>query len=86
VSKDLSTITLNNVSIQNTRLGVACFQKKSEFGPGTVNLKDFKTSGIEVPYLIAENSDLVIDGVVKQDKSDNVIDKMYGNEYGKSSR
>ena len=86
VSKDLSTITLSDVTIQNTRLGIACFQKKSEFGPGAVHLKDLNTSGIEVPYLIAKNSDLTIDDMVKEDKSENVIDKMYGNEYGKSSR
>jgi len=86
VSKDLSTITLTDVVIENTRLGIACFQKKSEFGPGIVNLKKLKFSGNEVPYLIAENSDLIIDNVVTQDKSDDVIGKMYGNEYGKSSR
>jgi hypothetical protein len=86
VSKDLSTITLTDVTIKNTRLGVACFQKKSEFGPGIVNLKNLQFSGYEVPYLIAENSDLIIDDVIMQDKSEDVIDKMYGNEYGKSSR
>lgn len=86
VSKDLSTITLSNVHIENTRLGIACFQKKSEFGPGIVNLKKLRFLGNEVPYLIAENSELIIDDVVTQDKSEDVIDKMYGNEYGKSSR
>ncbi len=86
VSKDLSTITLTDVIIENTRLGIACFQKKSEFGPGIVNLKNLQFSGNEVPYLIAENSDLIIDDVIMQDKSANVIDKMYGNEYGKSSK
>ncbi len=86
VSKDLSTITLTDVIIENTRLGIACFQKKSEFGPGIVNLKNLRFSGIEVPYLIAKNSDLIIDDVVMQDKSEDVIDKMYGNEYGKSSK
>ena len=86
VSKDLSTITLTDVTIENTRLGIACFQKKSEFGPGIVNLKKFRFSGIEVPYLIAENSDLIIDDIATQDKSKDVIGKMYGNEYGKSSK
>ena len=86
VSKDLSTITLSDVTIKNTRLGIACFQKKSEFGPGIVNLKKLQFLGNEVPYLIAENSDLIIDDVVMKDKSEDVIDKMYGNEYGKSSR
>lgn len=86
VSKDLSTITLSNVTIKNTRLGIACFQKKSEFGPGVVNLKKLQFSDNEVQYLIAENSELIIDDVVKLDKSADVIDKMYGNEYGKSSK
>ncbi len=86
VSKDLSIIALTDVSIENTRLGIACFQKKSEFGPGIVNLKDLRFSGIEVPYLVAENSDLIIDDVITHDKSEDVIGKMYGNEYGKSSK
>lgn len=86
VSKDLSSITLTDVTIENTRLGIACFQKKSEFGPGIVSIEKLRTSGIEVPYLIAENSDFIIDGVVTLDKSKDVIDKMYGNEYGKSSK
>ncbi len=51
-----------------------------------MNLKKLQFSGNEVQYLIAENSDLIIDDVIMQDKSENVIDKMYGNEYGKSSR
>jgi hypothetical protein len=51
-----------------------------------VNLKNLRFSGNEVPYLIAENSDLIIDDVVTKDKSEDVIGKMYGNEYGKSSK
>lgn len=86
VSKDLSRINLTDVAIENTRLGIACFQKKTEFGPGIVDLKNLKFLGVEVSYLIEESSELIIDNIAIQDKSNQVIDKMYGKEYGKSSR
>ena len=86
VSKDLSRIDLEDVFIENTRLGVACFQKKSEFGPGLADLKNVSFSNNEVPYLIERTSDLILDNKLITDKTDAVIDQMYGKEYGKSSK
>jgi len=86
VSKDLSRIDLTNITIEDTRLGMACFQKKTEFGPGIIDLKDVKFSGIEVTHLIEPSSGLIIDNVPILEKSNEVIDLMYGKEYGKSSR
>lgn len=86
VSKDLSRIDLTNITIKNTRLGMACFQKKTEFGPGIISLKDVSFNGIEVAHLIEPSSNLIIDNIAITDKSKDVIDLMYGNEYGKSSK
>jgi hypothetical protein len=86
VSKDLSRINISGISILNTRLAISCFQKKTEYGPGLIDLKNVKFSGIEVAYLIEPGSDLIIDDKIIQDKTEGVIDKMYGSEYGKSSR
>ncbi|MEX0290463.1 MAG: hypothetical protein AB3N14_15265 [Flavobacteriaceae bacterium] len=86
VSKDLSRINMEDIAILDTRLGISCFQKKTEYGPGIIDLKDVSFSGIEVAYLIAPTSDLIIDNKIIQEKTEGVIDKMYGSEYGKSSR
>ena len=86
VSKDLSRIDITGIRISDTRLAISCFQKKTEYGPGLIDLKDVSFSGIEVAYLIEPNSDLIIDNKVIQEKTEGVIDKMYGSEYGKSSR
>lgn len=86
VSKDLSRIDIQGISIADTRLAISCFQKKTEYGPGIIDLKDVRFSGIEVAYLIEPRSDLIIDNKVIQEKTEGVIDKMYGSEYGKSSR
>ncbi len=86
VSKDLSRITISDIAILNTRLAISCFQKKSEYGPGLIDLKDVRFSGNEVSYLIEPNSDLIIDNKLILEKTEGVIEKMYGNEYGKSSQ
>ncbi|SFB70300.1 hypothetical protein SAMN04487891_101545 [Flagellimonas taeanensis] len=86
VSKDLSRITLSDVVIENTRLAISCFQKKSEFGPGIIDLNNVQFRGNEVFHLVEATSELIIDNVLVKDKSEKVIDKMYGNQYGKSSR
>ncbi|WP_109098924.1 hypothetical protein [Aquimarina sp. AU58] len=86
VSKDLSHIVLNDVTISNTRLAFSCFQKKSEFGPGSIAVSDIELLNNELDYLIEKNSKLSIDKVFMETKSAKVIEKMYGKEYGKSSR
>ena len=86
VSKDLSTINLNDVSISRTRLGLSAFQKKSEYGVATISVNNLALTNIEVNHLIEINSNLTIDNVAVETVSNNVIDQMYGKEYGKSSK
>ncbi len=86
VSKDLSVIELNDVHIKNSRLAFSCFQKKNEFGPGKMAVNDLVLENIEIDHLIEENSELSIDNKLVETKSKKVVDLMYGNEYGKSSR
>lgn len=86
VSKDLSTVTLDNVTISDTRLAFSSFQKKSEFGPGNITITNLTTTNIESDYLIEMGSSLTIDDTVAATVSNKVIDQMYGKEYGKSSK
>lgn len=86
VSKDLSTIELDNVNITDSKLAISSFQKKSEYGPGTISLTNLTLIDNTLDHLIEENSELSIEGKLVETKSSKVIDKMYGNEYGKSSK
>ncbi len=86
VSKDLSTIQLNGVNIADSRLAISSFQKKPEYGPGTIALTHLTLFNNGVNFLIEENSELTIDGKLVETKTSKVIDQMYGNEYGKSSK
>ncbi len=86
VSKDLSKVTLVGVTISDTKLGFSAFQKKSEFGNGIIEISGLKLSNTVLDHLIEEGSRLTIDQVAVETVSNRVIDQMYGNEYGKSSR
>lgn len=86
VSKDKSTIELDSVEIIGTRLAVAAFQKKSEFGAGKVSLQNVSFRDNEQDHLIEEGSSLLIDQVAMETIEGKVIDQMYGREYGKSSK
>ena len=86
VSKDLSRVELTNLSIIDTRLGISAFQKKSEYGVASITLKNTTLQGNELDYLIENKSSLILNDITVKTVSDNVIDQMYGKEYGKSSR
>ncbi len=86
VSKDLSKIAISQITIMDTRLGFSCFQKKSEYGPGIIDVEKVRLNNVELDYLVEYASELMIDDVAAAVKVENVIDKMYGHDYGKSSR
>ena len=85
-SKDDSVIDINEIIIDSTKLGYCSYQKKSEFGPGTIIVQNAIAKNVETKYLIETGSFLLINGKDIKDKSNNVIEKLYGSEYGKSSK
>ncbi len=58
-SKDRSMLDLSDVSIKNCRKGFTAYQKKPEFGPATIKVKQFTEEGTSNLFLIEENSVLV---------------------------
>ena len=86
VSKDLSTISLSVVQIEGAKLGLSSFQKKSEYGTGFIDIDDLTLVNCELDYLIENGSELLIDDISVETVSNKVLDQMYGNEYGKSSK
>lgn len=86
VSKDLSTIDFDGVEVTDTRLGLSAFQKKSEYGVAKISINNLVLNNVEKDHLIELNSELRIDNKLMETVSNKVIEQMYGNEYGKSSK
>lgn len=85
-SKDNSTIEINGVDIFGSKLAYSAFQKKSEFGPGVIKVDNSNMQNIGTAYLIEDGSSLSIGGRKIDISSQKVRDKLYGAEFGKSSK
>jgi len=85
VSKDLSSVNLNGVSIKDTQLAFSAFQKKTEYGTGIIDVVNLVLANNQTDFLIERGSRMTVDGDATETVSNKVIDQMYGNEYGKSS-
>ena len=82
--KDLSIVNINGLKIGNTKLAFTAFQKKPEFGPSSIVAKALEMENVEIDYLIEDSSSMIVDGK-KIETSENVKDRMYGVEFGRSS-
>lgn len=83
--KDLSRVEGKNLTIINNKLAFTAFKKKPEFGPSHITLSEVKLEGVETIYLVENKSSLIINGE-KAETIKNVKGKMYGVEFGKSSK
>jgi Right handed beta helix region/CotH kinase protein len=89
-AKDKSHIEAENVTIQKCDVGVSAYQKKPEFGPATVNLKNCKITDLSHAepyfYLVEPGSVVITDGVRIDTLNPKTIDLLYGNKYGEASK
>ncbi len=85
-SKDRSRMKVYDALIYNSTIGIALYQKKSEYGPAYLNVQQLDIEQSEIQFLVEENSHLVVDGHDIAPNKINVKDILYGIEYGKSSR
>lgn len=85
-SKDNSILKLNYVDISNSEIGLTVFQKKSEFGAGTIIANKVSIIDTEIPYLVEKNSTLIKDNDKVVHSKKNVSELLYGAVYGKSSK
>jgi len=84
-SKDKSSFDIVNSYLENNRLCFTAFQKKPEFGPATIVADSIGHSGCQLEYLIENGSSLILDGR-EVETVQGVKGKMYGVEFGKSSK
>jgi hypothetical protein len=59
-SKDLSNISINNCKISNTKYGFVIFQKKIEYGPAKISVKNATISKCPIPTNVEYKSELII--------------------------
>lgn len=83
-SKDLSSIFIDTILIDNCKLGFTAFQKKHEYGPATITAFNALNDNSSTLYLIETNSSLIFNQK-KMKTEENVLGRMYGKQYGKSS-
>ena len=57
-SKDLSIVELKNITLKNCNKGFAAYQKKPEFGPGTIKVKSYHAEAVKF-LQIAENNSVI---------------------------
>jgi len=60
-SKDESRLKINNIQIHDSEIGLAVFQKKSEFGPASITVTALKSDNVKRPYIVATQSRLRVD-------------------------
>lgn len=84
--KDLSTVVIDSLVVKNTKLGFTAYQKKPEFGPSSIEVSSLIMENVETNYLVENTSTLIINKDTIQTKQNDVKSKMYGVEFGVSSK
>ncbi len=85
-SKDNSEFHIDGVRIRGSEVGLTLYQKKPEFGPASMDVTGLSMTGVTVPYLIEQNSKLVVEGTAIAPNRSKVKDELYGKRYGRATR
>ena len=80
--KDLA----DRIGISDSKIGFTAFQKKPEFGPGSIQASNISMDKVQIPYLLEENSILSAEGKKLKASRRNVQEILYGVEFRKPSK
>jgi len=75
-SKDCSKLDVTNIKMSNCAFGFALYQKKSEFGPTSINAKKVIMENVKEAYLIEAHSKLTVDGKEIKATNNNVYQNL----------
>ncbi|MCI5058634.1 MAG: hypothetical protein MRY83_21160, partial [Flavobacteriales bacterium] len=59
-SKDYSETTIHSANISNCKYGFAAYQKKPEFGPASIIVKELRKKDVSKPALVGRNSTITL--------------------------
>ena len=85
-AKDASRLVLTAAQIAESQLGAALFQKKAEYSQAVIVAEAVRVRDVDVLYLMEPGSRYEFNGQAQSPTHDDVKSKLYGNEFGKSSR
>jgi hypothetical protein len=85
-SKDNSNVTLSNVILKNSKLGLTAFQKKSEYGPGRIEIENYNFINLGLDHAIEVKSSLKLNDQSLRGTVTDVKALLYGNKFGKKSK
>jgi len=78
-SKDLSRVKIDNLQINDSKIGLTSFQKKSEYGPSEIVINKMEMDGVEQNYLVEKGSMIKVDGKQIIGHDLNIRNKIYPN-------
>jgi hypothetical protein len=81
-SKDQSSVVAEGLRVRDVKVGFAVYEKKSEFGPAAMELRDARLEGARTPYLLERGSKLVMEGRAVEPNATGVYHRLYGAEHG----
>jgi hypothetical protein len=84
-SKDRSTLRVSKVRMTGGQVGVTAYQRKSEFGPASVELSGLDMHGQKMPFLVERESSVRVDGRRMPADRNRVVETLYGVDYGKTA-
>jgi hypothetical protein len=76
-SKDRSNIKINNIIIQDSKIGYTAYQKKPEFGPGTIQIENSIFLNVENQYYLEYNSTIIENGISIKPNEENIKELLY---------
>jgi hypothetical protein len=77
-SKDHSEVVIQKAQVGHSQIGFTAFQKKSEFGPGYIKIKDLEIKNLETPFLVERGSVIQVDGVPIKAHEKDIGKLLYG--------
>ncbi len=77
VSKDGSTVTMKNIFLKNTIIGMAAYIKKNEYREGKIFAKNLNLINSRIISLTDNLSEIFINNKKTKNKNENIIDVIY---------
>ena len=77
LSKDNTSIEINQITINSSELAYCAFQDKSGYGPAAITLENSTTHNVQKDFLIEVGSSLTLNGATINMKSEKVKEILY---------
>jgi len=81
LSKDNTSIEINNIKIDTSDLAYCAFQEQSGYGPSSITIKNGTTLNVQNDFLVEIGSSLSLNGIGINKKSKKVKEILYGTKY-----